>query len=81
MANFKRPSDVNQLAKLIGDIATGQVQDPLLQKAPVDTLTAAAAAMGRRGGQKGGPARAKALSPERRSEIARNAAKARWNRL
>ncbi len=36
----------------------------------------AAAALGR----KGGPARAKALTPERRSEIARKAAKARWAR-
>jgi hypothetical protein len=36
--------------------------------------------LGRRGGQKGGPARAQALSKRRRSEIARLAARARWNR-
>ncbi len=38
----------------------------------------AAVALGRKGGLKGGAARAAALSPERRSEIARSAAKARW---
>lgn len=38
----------------------------------------AAALSGARGGKKGGRARADALSPERRSEIARNAAEARW---
>ena len=39
-----------------------------------------AAALGRRGGLKGGPARAGALSPARRREIARIAARARWHR-
>ena len=38
----------------------------------------AAVALGRRGGLKGGKARAKALSEERRTEIARLAAIARW---
>ena len=39
-----------------------------------------AAALGRLGGLKGGPARAAALSPERRRAIARHAAKTRWQR-
>ena len=39
-----------------------------------------AAALGRLGGLKGGPARAAALSPRRRREIARTAAAARWKR-
>jgi hypothetical protein len=39
-----------------------------------------AVAMGRRGGVSGGHARAAALSPERRSEIARAAAAARWGK-
>jgi hypothetical protein len=39
-----------------------------------------AAALGRLGGLKGGPARAAALSPRRRREIARSAAAARWKR-
>ncbi len=34
--------------------------------------------MGRQGGLKGGPARAKKISPERRKEIGRNAIAARW---
>ena len=39
-----------------------------------------AVALGKLGGKKGGKARAAALSPERRSEIARMAAKARWDK-
>jgi hypothetical protein len=38
----------------------------------------AAVALGRLGGRKGGKARAERLTPERRREIARNAAKKRW---
>src|ERR1700752_5261717 len=38
----------------------------------------AAKALGRRGGLKGGKARAETLTPERRSEIARQAVEARW---
>ena len=38
----------------------------------------AAAVLGRLGGLKGGIARARELSPERRSEIARQAVEARW---
>ncbi len=34
--------------------------------------------LGRRGGLKGGPARAEKLTKEQRAEIARKAAKARW---
>lgn len=43
-------------------------------------VSAAAAALGRRGGLKGGPARAAKLSPEERKEIARKAARARWDK-
>ncbi len=42
------------------------------------SLSAMAAAMGRVGGLKGGPARAEALSPKRRSQIAKLAAERRW---
>jgi hypothetical protein len=41
-------------------------------------VTAYFAKEGRKGGKKGGPARAAALSPERRSEISAKAAAARW---
>jgi len=39
-----------------------------------------AVALGRKGGKKGGPARAAKLSAEQRSEIARNAVMARWEK-
>jgi len=39
-----------------------------------------AVALGRRGGKKGGPARAAKLSARRRKEIAKKAAKARWTK-
>jgi hypothetical protein len=71
-----RPRDTNQLAKSIVDIATGGSKPD----APSDELKAAAAALGRKGGLKGGPARAKALSKKRRSEIAKRAAAARWGK-
>jgi len=70
----KRPRDTNELAKNIVDIATGNVQD----SQPIDPIKAAAAALGRKGGLKGGKARAEKLSPKKRSEIAKKAAKARW---
>jgi hypothetical protein len=70
---LKRPRDPIQLAKLIGDIATGQVEDQMEDgKDPV------ASELGRQRGLKGGPARAAALTPRKRSEIARRAAQARW---
>lgn len=40
----------------------------------------AAVALGRRGGKKGGPARAVKLTPKQRSESARKAVQARWKR-
>jgi hypothetical protein len=66
---LKRPRDPVQLGKLIGDILTGQVEDKV-----EDGKSAAAAELGRKGGQ----ARAASLSKKRRSEIARKAAKKRW---
>ena len=66
-----RPRDPNQLAKIIVDIATGEAENvkPVAPKA------------GRRkGGLKGGTARAKKLSAARRAAIAKKAARARWHR-
>jgi hypothetical protein len=76
---LKRPRDPVQLGKLIGDILTGQVQDdaPI---PPVDpNKDAAAVALGRKGGLKGGRARADSLTPEQRQKIAQDAAKKRWS--
>jgi hypothetical protein len=66
----KRPRDPIELAKLIGDIATGQVSDP----DPDEGKDRAAAELGR----KGGAARAARMTPGRRAEIARKAATKRW---
>jgi hypothetical protein len=44
----------------------------------IQKKNAAAVALGRRGGKVGGPARAASMTPEERSESARNAVKARW---
>jgi hypothetical protein len=74
--NPKRPRDINQLAKLIADVATGQAELPKTDEGK----DPAAVALGRRGGLKGGVARAKALSPEKRRRIARKAAKSRWGK-
>jgi hypothetical protein len=72
----KRPSDPNQLAKLLVDISTGQAVDPLID--PLSGKNAAAVALGRIGGLKGGLARAKKLSAEDRKAVAVKAANARW---
>lgn len=73
----KRPRDTNVLAKTIVDIATGEVEDR--EPTPEDQgKDAAAVSLGRRGGLKGGKARAKKLSAGRRKEIAKAAAAARW---
>ena len=77
MAKAKRPTDINQRAKSIVDIATGETEDNLKEK---DLVKLAASAMGRKGGLKGGKARAKALTPKRRAEIAKKAAAARWGK-
>ncbi|MCE9506928.1 MAG: histone H1 [Alphaproteobacteria bacterium] len=68
-----RPRDPNQLGKLIVDLATGDAAEKHAK-----TKNPAAVELGRRGGLKGGKARAKALSPKRRQEIAKKAAKKRW---
>jgi hypothetical protein len=73
--HIKRPRDPIQLAKLIGDIATGQVDDRL-----EDGKDTEAVKNGREGGKRGGPARAQTLSPDRRQQIARDAAAKRWSK-
>ena len=74
---LKRPRDPVQLDKLIGDILTGQVED----RAPGDpTKDQAAVTLGRKGGLKGGRARADKMSAGQRTDIARKAAKARWGK-
>ena len=70
----KRPTDVNALAaSIVGDATADEPEAPA-----DDGKNPAAVALGRLGGKKGGPARAKKLSAKQRSEIARKAAAARW---
>ena len=69
----KGRKDLNQLAASIVAQATGEEEEQP-EKNP------AAVALGKLGGQKGGPARAKKLTAKRRSEIAKKAAAARWRK-
>ncbi len=76
MEKKKRPADISQLAYQIVQEAT--------QEQPTDNIqpqkNPAAVALGRLGGLKGGPARAKKLSKKKRSEIAQKAASSRWSK-
>jgi hypothetical protein len=79
----KMPSDPNQLAHAIVNLATSDRDHPeatreALAPEPEPEKNPAAVALGRLGGAKGGPARAKALSRKRRAEIAKKAAMTRW---
>lgn len=76
----KTPRDINQLAALIVSLSTGQTTVP---QDPEDGLTPEqryAKEFARKGGLAGGKARAKALSPKKRKEIATKAAAARWGK-
>lgn len=66
----KRPADAIGLAVMVGRIATGEIEDAR------DDVSSAAAQMGKLGGK----ARAAAMTPERRAEIAKAAADKRWNK-
>lgn len=76
----KRPTDANQLGKLIVDISTGETEDFERVDPKKRGKDPAAVSLGRRGGLKGGKARAESISPERRSEIAKKAAEARYRK-
>jgi hypothetical protein len=77
MTKPKRPRDTNQLAKMIVAIVTGEAEDA---PSSDDGKDLAAVALGRKGGLKGGKARAEKLTPAKRSAIAKKAAKARWEK-
>jgi hypothetical protein len=66
--------DVNEIAFATVQQAIGAIPKE------GEARKAEAAELGRRGGLRGGKARKKALSPERRSEIARKAAQKRWHK-
>jgi len=74
----KQPSDINLLAAQIVEAATGPAEEPTTTTQP--EKNPAAVALGRLGGLKGGKARAAKLTPKKRSQIAKKAAKARWDK-
>jgi hypothetical protein len=75
----QRPDDPAQAAVMVVRLATGEIAETLgnvpTQKDP------AAVALGRRGGLRGGAARAQSLSSEEKRRIARKAAAARWGKI
>lgn len=80
MANSKSPRwpcDPDKLSNLLSGGADGRKTESVYTE---DGRDLAAVLLGRRGGLKGGHARAAALTPEQRREIAVKAARARWSR-
>ena len=67
----KRPADVIGAAVMVAKIATGEIED---------TKRDPGTEANRKGGLKGGKARAAKLSPEKRAEIAKKAARTRWEK-
>ncbi len=67
MSKLKRPRDTNQLAKSIVDLTTGDAEEVN----PDEGKDPAAFTLGRKGGLKGGKARAANMTKEERSEAAR----------
>lgn len=63
----RRPADTNAAAVMVARIAIGEIEDNP-SKAPGRAV----------GGKAGGKARAEKLSPDTKSEIAKKAAKIRW---
>jgi len=76
------PKDPNKLAYEIARLSTEESEekpkDP--QEAAQNAISKYLSLIGKRGGLKGGPARAKKLSPKKRKAIAQRAAKARWKK-
>ena len=66
----KRPADAIGRAVHVAKIATGEIEDER------EATSSAAAQLGRLGGKK----RAENMTPERRTEIAREAARSRWKK-
>jgi hypothetical protein len=69
------PRDTNQLAHKVLQIAIGEDIEPEKLDYGKDPL---AVELGRRGGLKGGRARWKNVPEKKRTELARKAARARW---
>jgi hypothetical protein len=68
----RRPADVIGNAVHVMRVLTGEIEETI----PDDGKDPAARALGK----KGGAARAKSMTPERRAEIAKKAARSRWRK-
>ena len=81
-----RPADANRRAWEIVQEATGETPEAdddtaaMIEAAIRDGKDPAAVLLGRKGGRRGGRARAESMTPKERSEAARKAAAARWKR-
>jgi hypothetical protein len=71
----KRPADVIGAAVKVAKIATGEIEEDI-DTPEKEGKDPAAVSMGKRGGK----ARAQAMTPERRAEIAKKAAAKRWQK-
>lgn len=80
MARKTPSSDINVTAFEILKAVTAEPSKKPSKKKTGHTKNPAAVALGRLGGKKGGPARAKKLSAEERTAIARNAALMRYGK-
>lgn len=76
----KLPKDPNQLAYEIARLSTEEEKPKDPQEAAQQAISEYLALIGKKGGLKGGPARAKKLSAKKRKEIAKKAATSRWSK-
>jgi hypothetical protein len=78
MPKRSRSPDANEIAFRVVQESTRDHDDP--KPARKKRKNPAAVALGRKGGLKGGKARAAKLTPEERSASAKRAAAARWSK-
>jgi hypothetical protein len=71
-----RPTDVNEAAHLMVERSTAEPET----ETPKSEISRIMAEMGRKGGKVGGKRRLETMTRQQRSEVALNAAKARWKR-
>jgi hypothetical protein len=76
----KLPKDPNKLAYEIVRLSTEEEKPKDSQEAAQKAISAYLSLIGKKGGLKGGPARARKLSSKKRKEIARKAALSRWEK-
>ena len=80
MPKRSRTEDANETAFRVVHESVDKHDEPAPPKKRPKRKNPAAVALGRKGGLKGGKARAEKLTPEQRAASARKAAKARWGR-